>query len=963
MFFMRLVMRLRSIFLLIPVLAVLLPQWVYGGITGKIAGIVVDAKTGEPLPGANVIVSKVWLGDREVDMRFPTGAAADMDGHYFILNLQPGFYTVRASFIGYNQEVRTRVHVRIDKTTRLDFRMRLVALTGEEVVVTAYRPEKVEVDLTATKLTYDVEDVMSIAGVQDVSDILELQADVVDDHFRGGRLGESTYLIGGAAIVNPLNNRRAFRPIVTGLEQVEVYTSGFSAEYGNAQSGVVNMVAKEGTQKWSSRVEYSTTLPYYKSWNGSPYSPDNLDYYQKLNDPEEWLKLTNVQRPGQPLWDVGYGVTKYLPQRIVWPPNPLNHQDSLKMGQLARIAFLMGFRDAGLEYDNALDYRIDFSTGGPIAENTQVFIAMRQNLTNPIVPTAAPDMNRQIMSNVTFQPTADDKFKATFIYDNLFENYFSSNWERWLFDRALAVTKQTRTSIQYGVEWKHVFSASTFLDANFKVLNTLEKDRIDLLEAGQYLDDYGHGRNWVDYTAPSNHRVGRINDDRGDRRTDTYFLSTSITSQLNRFNLVKTGLQLYYFDLDVDYEYNATNPQTVEYLTFHSFPFEGALYVQDKMEFEGMIANLGLRFDFYDLNSTYYTDKFYPLRDPEARADTKMYTRLQPRIGISFPVSEYSVFHLNYGTFTQRPNFNQLFYNSINTNTGSIKVYALGNPELRPENTQAYDVGIVRSLGSGFQLDVSAYYKDVKDLIQNAFYQTKGGISYRTYVNLDYADIKGFHVSLERQRGRVRGYVRYNYEAAKGKSGNPDNLDVPITFVNYTPSEEELAIFAEQRFPEDVFLDYDRTHKLVTNVRFVSSKEFGPSLLGLRPLANWSISTTFRYYSGRPYTLPPSLDPFGQALKMNERTPDEREWRMRFEKKFRWAATNVTAYLEIYNMSNEMFWQYSRTFNHDRNTVRWHTDRANILTDDEYAPYVSSQEVYLLRNEPRHYRLGVALNF
>ena len=951
----------KYLFVLFLIPFFILPH-LFAGVTGKIAGRVIDNATKEPLPGTNIFVNKIWIGDKEVAMNFPTGAATDTEGNYFILNLRPGEYTLTASFMGYNQEVRTRVRVQIDKTTRVDFQMKSQTLTGEAVVITAYRPNEVESDLTATKLTYDVDDVMSIAGVEDISDILELQADVIDDHFRGGRLGESTYLIGGAAIVNPLNNSRAFRPIVTGLEQVEVYTSGFSAEYGNAQSGVVNMVTKEGTPQWTTRAEFASTLPYYKSWEESPYATSNLDFYNLLIDPEEWLK-DNPLNPGLPLWDRGYGVTKYLPQRIVWPPDPLNHQDSLKMARLGQLMWLQAVRDAGLEYDHGMDYRVDFSTGGPIAENTHIFLAIRQNQVNPIIPTPTPDLNRQIMSNLTYQPALNNKFKLSFIYDDMFENYLNSNWERWLFDRVLSVTKRRQHSYQYGFEWKHVFSAATFAELNANVLNTLERDRIELLEPDQYLDDYSNNRNWVDYTGPSNHRVGRVNDDRGDQRTRTYYLAANLTSQLNRFNLVKTGLQFYYFDLDVDYEYNATNAQNIEQLVFRSFPFEGAIYVQDKMEFQGMIANLGLRFDFYDLNTQYYIDKFYPLRDPELKADTELYTRIQPRIGISFPVSEYSVFHLNYGTFTQRPNFNQLFYNEINDDGGIITLYTLGNPQLNPENTQAYDVGIVRSFPGGFQLDLSAYYKDVKNLIESAFYKTEGGESYRTYVNRDYADIKGFHLNLERSRGTIRGYIRYNYEAAKGKNSNPDNLNVPVTYLNYTPSEEELADLKEERFPEDVYLDYDRTHKTVINLRLVTPKDFGFQISGFQPLANLSISNTLRYSTGRPYTKPPSLDPFGQALKMNERTPIEKDLRIRIEKRFVRGGTGIRAYVEIFNVLNQRFWHYSRTFNHETNTVRWHTDRENILTDIEYAPYVSSQELYLLYNEPRHYRLGMIFEF
>jgi len=935
---------------------------IFAGVTGKIAGSVIDKQTGEPLAGANVIVTAVWLGDREIPLNKPIGAASDQHGQYFILNVPPGYYSVKTSYIGYNPEVRIRVQVKIDRTTRVNFQMRPRAIAGEEVVVTAYKPEKVEKDLTATKQTYVVSEIMSIAGVEDITDILELQADVVDDHFRGGRIGESTYLIGGAAIVNPLNNERAFRPIVTGLEQVEVYTSGFSAEYGNAQSGVVNMVTKEGKSNWNSRIEFATTLPYYKSWSGSVYSPSNLDFYNLLVNTEEWLE-ENPLLPGRPLWDRGYGVTKYLPQRIVWPPNPLNHQDSLKIAELGRIDWLQSVRDVGLEYDNTMDYRFDFTTGGPIAKDMQMFMAMRQNVIHPIVPTPLPNLERQLMGNITYQPSVNNKYKLSLLYDNRFENYLDSNWKRWMFDRTLSVTKRRQHTLQYGLEWKHVFSPASFADANFKVLHVLDQDRIELLEPDQYLDDYGNNRNWVDYTGPSYHRVGRLSDDRGDQKTTTYFFSGSLTNQINKYNLLKSGIQFYYYDLDVNYEYNVTNAQNIQKLVFHSFPFEGALFFQDKMEFQGLIANIGLRFDFYDLNTRYFVDKFFPLRDPQATRETKLYTRLQPRIGISFPVSEYSVFHLNYGTFTQRPNFNQLFYNEINDDGGIITLYTLGNPQLKPENTKAYDVGIVRSFAGGFQLDVSAYYKDVKDLVESAFYKTEGGESYRTYINRDYADIKGFHVNLERSVGFLRGYIRYNYEVAKGKNSNPDNLAVPVTFFNYTPSEEELADLREQRFPEDVYLDYDRTHKMILNLRLVTPSDAGFQLLGIRPLANLSVSNTFRYYSGRPYTLPPSLDPFGQALKFNERTPDEKDWRIRIEKRINFGPRYITTYLEVFNVLNTKTWHYSRTFNHGRNTVRWHTDHKNILTDDEYAPYVTSQEIYLLTNQPRHYRLGMIVNF
>jgi len=350
------------------------------------------------------------------------------------------------------------------------------------------------------------------------------------------------------------------------------------------------------------------------------------------------------------------------------------------------------------------------------------------------------------------------------------------------------------------------------------------------------------------------------------------------------------------------------------------------------------------------LNSDYFSNPFAPLN---SKKPTKVYSHLQPRLGISFPISATSVFHLNYGTFTQRPNFNQLFFNQYKAGDfTSIEI--LGNPNLRPENTKAYDIGVVQGLPFGFRLDVSAYYKDVKDLIESAYYTDKQQAVYRTYVNRDYADIKGFHVSFERTTGLIRGYLRYNYESATGKSSN--DLDAPVT---YFEEPDPKFGYVELPDPEDVYLDYDRTHKALVNLRIISPSKWGFTLGGIHPLGNFSISSTYRLSTGRPYTW----DETGRGLKMNKRTPSEHELRLRIQKKLDFDLTRVTIYAEGFNLLNEKIFQYSRTFDDERETGRWQYDRDNILVYNEYAPYTSSQAIYLLSNEPRHYRLGIIFDF
>jgi hypothetical protein len=304
---------------------------VYAGETGKLAGKVTEKETGQPLMGANVVIISEWVEGTEEKLKYPLGASTNKSGEYFIINITPGLYNVRISSIGYKEEIITKTEINVDKTTRVDIKMISTVIMGREVVVTAFSPQKVEIDLTATKQTYNVSDIQGIAGVSNISDILDLQPDIIDDHFRGGRVGQSTYLIGGSSINNPLTNSKSFNPIITGFQQVEVYTSGFSAEYGNAQSGVINMVSKEGGEKWRTSFEAAVLPPYYKTFGGSVYSPSNLFFYNSLLDLNAWLQ-DNPTKPGSPLFDQGNSfLSTYLPKNL---------NDTLKLAKLGQTLWL-----------------------------------------------------------------------------------------------------------------------------------------------------------------------------------------------------------------------------------------------------------------------------------------------------------------------------------------------------------------------------------------------------------------------------------------------------------------------------------------------------------------------------------------------------------------------------------------------------------------------------------------------
>ena len=141
---MRSMIKKRKVLLLIPlVILFTIVQFVWSGTTGKISGIIIDDETGDPLPGANVIIEGEALG-----------AASDLDGHFAILNISPGQYTIAASFMGYATLRMENVRVQIDQTTQLNFRLTLQTLEIDEVTVVAERPV-IEIDFTY-KVTFSV---------------------------------------------------------------------------------------------------------------------------------------------------------------------------------------------------------------------------------------------------------------------------------------------------------------------------------------------------------------------------------------------------------------------------------------------------------------------------------------------------------------------------------------------------------------------------------------------------------------------------------------------------------------------------------------------------------------------------------------------------------------------------------------------------------------------------------------
>ncbi|MBX2820714.1 MAG: TonB-dependent receptor, partial [Rhodothermaceae bacterium] len=214
---------LWSILLILPAFA---------GETGKIAGRVTDAQTGEPLPGVNVVL----VGSTQ-------GAVTDADGYYSIIKVKPGTYSVQASIVGFARYTVQNVRVQIDRTTEVNFSMSEETIEAGEVIVIAER-DVVQIDRTTTTSYVDSEQ-LDVLPVTNVQEAIELQAGVVQGRFRGGRAGEVAYLVNGVPINNVYDRGASFQVEQNMVNTIEVISGVFNAEYGQALSGVVNIVTKD----------------------------------------------------------------------------------------------------------------------------------------------------------------------------------------------------------------------------------------------------------------------------------------------------------------------------------------------------------------------------------------------------------------------------------------------------------------------------------------------------------------------------------------------------------------------------------------------------------------------------------------------------------------------------------------------------------------------------------------------
>ncbi len=938
---------MRRVLLFLLLISVMVPAMVFAATTGKIAGTVTDAKTGEPLPGVNVVIQGTTMG-----------AATNLEGYFSILNVPPGNYTLKATYIGYTTTTVQNVKVDIDLTTTVNLELASEVIEGEEVTVVASRPVVVQ-DISSSQTNIESEQVEALP-IQRTSEVVDVQAGVLGLEIRGGDAGQMAFMLDGVTLRDERTNQPLTNVSMSSIKAVKVQTGGFNAEYGNVRSGVVNVVTREGDRDRYSgtiRIDYSPAAQ--KHFGSSPYEADSYWNRPYLDDAVAW---TGTGSEGS--W-TGEGPNAYpnfngwneVARQTLTDDDPTNDLTPWA----AQRVYKFQHRKQGDVEDP--DYIIDGGFGGPIPfigsklGDLRFFLSHKRERNYLLIPMARPYYQDQTTQLKLTSNISDDiklTLSATYGEVNSVNNNNNglSGYLRSPASVAYRVSgNRYAEGIVYGFDYycptdiynhsfaakvTHTLSSNTFHELSLERVGVLYRtepramrDTSSVYQFGNsyFVDEAPFGFMPLPSSGINGMRMGvGMSNSRDYSKIFTNSARWDLTSQVNQNNQVKLGLEAVFNDHQVDYgSIDITLPSGRPWYEWNKNPVRAAAYIQDKIEFKGLIANLGVRMDVSDANDQWYDLPVYnrdffssnyseDLEDEVPKEDTSTKVYFSPRLGISHPITINSKLYFNYGHFRSMPEAERLY--TVTRYTDS-SVGRIGNPNLDLSRTVAYELGYEHNILNQFLVRVAAYYRDIANQPNWVRYiSSDNKVSYLRAADNNYEDIRGFELSLERRMGQwVTGIVNYTYMVStSGYFGRLQRYENPSDQRAY----DRYNIYQEKPIPRPYFK---------ANLAVRSPEEFGPSVLGHNVFGDLLTSIKFFWRQGSYFTWTGGANVPGVVY--NTKYPDAYNLDLRISKRFRIRDQfNVEFYINVNNaLNNKTLSTYSFSYGTDRreylNSLHW----------------------------------------
>lgn len=916
-------MRFKKMLLLsalgIVVLLFAISHQSYSGTTGKVSGFVKDAETGDPLPGANIVLEETTMG-----------AATDMDGYFFIINVPPGKYKLKATMMGYQTQTANIV-VHVDLTVKVSFNLRPTVMDlGEAVTVTAERP-LIEPEVTSKRSTITA-DMIENMPVKSAQEIMAMQSGVIimDEghkiagfeergidqvHVRGGRSGEIAYMVDGMYVEDAIYAGMGTSVNREAIQELTTIIGAFDAEYGEAQSAVVNIVTKEGGTKYNIVTEYNSS-----DITGIVSDADDVrDAHQvigSISGPVPFLKgvsffISGEQSYKKPYYykfdDHTYDPTP-INSIIDNPDNPLYQkiQDQIDRGIITEVDNIEQLRDNESYYyagdvlrewhtnawRKAWRYRDDWDNDGhselhawdDIAGWRSFGFNKNWDITAKLAWRITPNM--KLIIPLRFNQRVNRAWSSAYTWAENGLNVLDDRTDQQTF----IFTHQLSPKLFYEIRGSRFYKSRAYSVHGIDGHELRPGHADEFSEAYQiFYDDpeywvnYGpqeyptpssnngfyHNMTFVRYDTLTDGTVRHVYRGAAGRYWAKNFqqslqLKGDVTWQARRSHQIKLGVEYKRFGLNNDlFGQDVGGIMFLEYQIpwlahgypsyYHLKPEEISAYIQDKMDFKNFIINLGVRLDYANSKGKAWAD----WEDPTSGVEEgrKKY-QFSPRIGVGHPITDRATFHFNYGHFFQVPDYRDLYTNQhLDMNSPSP---FFGWAHMDAQRTISYEAGVDYQMSDFWVIRVAAWAKENNGnagsfRISGFDADSLGGYSYGIITNNDFGSSKGIDITLEKQfSDNYFGELQYTLSQSKMNQF-------------YSWSGYWDGVTSETVAKKEYLSGIDTPHQLTGHFGIQFLKGDGPSFFGIKPLENFLMQYTIQMRSGYPYT--PSIG--GRALEWN----------------------------------------------------------------------------------------------
>ena len=815
--------------ILLIIIILFLSGEIYSQTTGVVFGIVADS-TGTPVVAAVLKLKGTYFG-----------AVSDIDGTYRIEKVPEGTYSFQVDAEGFRTVEYTNFIVKEGENKEFNVTLKSTSFTvDQEIEVIGERP-MLDIEQTDSKHIVSADEI-SKSIVTNLTDIVTQQAGVVTDdnqiYIRGGRSSDNAVLLDGVSVQDPLSGTGfGLQMSANSLEEVEVITGGYNAEYGQATSGVVNAKTKDG--------KYDQ-FNFYLSYKRDNFGGDNLNSGNSFNTD---ILEANLSGP-EP-------ITKYLFSALkIKPPGEITFFGNFFMGLSdGYFANQNGGRKATQLYSSIFGG----SRFAPRNDNNWYWLG---KLTWKFTP--------QMRLSYSFNQSVSINQNSTSLQSNLEYVEPSPGYQYNFQDILDNANTYSNNAIINTISWTHTTSPKTFYEV--KLNKFYVNLRVD-----------ANGRNWDQYTEPldlvkppfvyypidSTH-TGIIPGDGfydvgnpytwHDHYVEEYSAKVDMTHNFTPKSKFKAGIETSFQEMQlIDIYQPWIKPLGLNNDVYKVFPAFGDIYAQHSITFKGMILNYGMRFDYW-FPGKYVDDA---INDPnvvtipdETRkkyiedtygffGDRRWKARISPRVGISHPITNNQTLFFSYGHFSKRPK-PQFVYAKLSPQSAKSTFQKFGNPDLNPETTVSYELGIRNQFSMNDVLTVTAYYKNIYDYVATKTISINSGRlvgqSFITYFNQDYARTRGVEVEYQKRFGDwFNGRFNFTYSVATGKSSTSDAGYLVVT----RGAQESIS---------EVYLNWDRPFQASANLYFNARKGKGIFGFAKNILDDISFKTRISLQAGKRYT-------------------------------------------------------------------------------------------------------------